>query len=96
VRKAVVMPAGCHGELLPRHRRRAPHRTGALAHGLADISGLRSRIGGRGGRTETAQTAGVAECGNYDTYTRTPSGFHDGAVDAERARGALANGSALG
>jgi hypothetical protein len=45
---------------------RAPHRTGALAHGLADIWLTKPDRGHWGRRTETAQTTGVAECGKYD------------------------------
>jgi hypothetical protein len=35
---------------------RAPHRTGAVAHGLADILAYQADRGHRGRRTETAQT----------------------------------------
>jgi hypothetical protein len=46
---------------------RAPHRTGAMAHGLADILTYQAGSRARGRRTETAQTTGVAECGKGDT-----------------------------
>jgi hypothetical protein len=45
---------------------RAPHRTGAMAHGLADILAYQAGSGARRRRTETAQTTGVAECGKCD------------------------------
>jgi len=47
---------------------------------------------GRGDRS--GRYPAVAICGNSDTPKRTPWRFHDGAVDAERAR-RLANGSPL-
>jgi hypothetical protein len=37
-----------------------------MAHGRADILAYQAGSGARGRRTETAQTTGVAECGNYD------------------------------
>src|SRR6266536_3052003 len=47
----------------------APHRTGALAHGLADILAYQAGSRAAGRRTET-QTTGVAECGEGDTVSR--------------------------
>jgi hypothetical protein len=45
---------------------RAPHRTGALARGLADILAYQAGSRAAGRRTETAQALGVADCGKYD------------------------------
>jgi hypothetical protein len=44
---------------------RAPHRTGALAHGLADIWLTKPDRGHWAGARDGADT-GVAECGKYD------------------------------
>jgi hypothetical protein len=57
---------------------RAPHRAGALAHGLADIW-LTNRIGARARRTETAQP-GVSQ--NAGSTTRC-----FGAATSGRGRG---------
>jgi len=63
---------------------RAAHRTGATAHGLSRHPRLPSRRGARGRRTETAQTAGVAECGNYDRATSVAGAWHYGPRTANR------------
>jgi hypothetical protein len=55
---------------------RAPHRTGAMAHGLADILAYQAGSLARRRRMEAAQTTGVAECGKYDTHARTPLRVH--------------------
>jgi hypothetical protein len=55
---------------------RAPHRTGALAHGLADILAYHAGSGARGRRTETAQTAGVVVCGKYDMLLVAARSLH--------------------
>jgi hypothetical protein len=44
----------------------APRRTGAMAHGLAEILAYQAESGARGRRTERAPTTGVADCGKYD------------------------------
>ncbi len=62
---------------------RAPHRTGAMAHDLADILACQAESGARGQRMEAAQTTGVAECGEGD---RTTS-----ATDAWKADGSSPN-----
>jgi hypothetical protein len=58
---------------------RAPHPTGATAHGQADILAYHAGSGAGEPAHRDGATRGIAECGKYDTHARTPSRLHDAA-----------------